>query len=500
MNLVKGILINLVLLLVTVNAMALTGARLIGQSTSGQTAVFNLGMHDGVRDGDFAVIVREVRNPKIRDMRLVPIAHARNVKISSTHSVWILYKILDPKLLVKGQSYLILSESQMLNGRRDPRFGRISVITDKDKVALETQEVLSEDKDRLSKLKTLYPEIMPLHGKESRSSDDGELVDVYGWKKNKNNRFRTALYKSPHQDDFKKQLRLSTFEKVVTAYLKKVNKPDFNYDKFYDEQMKESFTNEFRKRSNFSTEYEKYLSSQKNKSIEDARIYRQLLEKGEGWSEDFSDEDLGLVLKQVSILQERDRRVFVGGDPKRFTLFAGVGLNFTDQQTEKDAAYRREGAYSVDLDLEGIPLLRHETLERLTFDVGFRLNRTAIENDNYNFAVDELSVRGGFNWYPLYSPATYEAACLFFGAYVRSGMATLDSISANNNGRYTVLTMPGFRGGMKYNFKNNVGIRISLSMETIEMDRYKQNTLGSSLPNRTQLFESKMNFALAYLF
>ena len=341
---------------------------------------------------------------------------------------------------------------------------------------------------------------MPLHEKESRSDLDGELVDVYGWKKNRDNRFRTALYKSPYQDDFRKELRISTFEKMVTAYLKKVNNPTFNYDQFYDEQMKLSFSNEFRKRSNFSTKYEAYLSNQSQKSVEDARIYRQLLEKGEGWSEDFSDEDLGGIIKQVSVLQEKDRRAFVSGDPKRFTVFAGAGLNFTDVQTEKDAVYRREGAYSIDLDVEGIPLLKHETLEKLTFDVGLRSNKTAIANDNFNFAVDELSVRAGFNWYPLYSPAAYEAACLFFGAYVRTGTATLDSISANNNGRYTVLTMPGFRGGMKYNLKNNFGFRISLSMETIELDRYKQNTLGSSLPNRAQLFESKMNFAMAYSF
>lgn len=500
MNLVKGILINLVLLLVTVNAWALTGARLIGQSSSGQTALFNLGMHDGVKEGDFAVIVKEIRSLDKRDLRLVPVARARNIKISTSHSVWILYKIFDPAMLVKGQSYLVLSESQMLSGRRDPRFGRISVITDQDKIAFETQQVLSEDKDRLSKLKSLYPEVMPLHEKESRSGLDGELVDVYGWKKNRDNRFRTALYKSPYQDDFRKELRLSTFEKMVTAYLKKVNSPTFNYDQFYDEQMKLSFSNEFRKRSSFSTEYESYLSNQSQKSVEDARIYRQLLEKGEGWSEDFSDEDLGGVLKQVSVLQEKDRRAFVSGDPKRFTVFAGAGLNFTDVQTEKDAAYRREGAYSIDLDVEGIPLLKHETLEKLTFDVGLRSNKTAIAYNNFNFAVDELSVRAGFNWYPLYSPAAYEAACLFFGAYVRTGTATLDSISANNNGRYTVLTMPGFRGGMKYNLKNNFGFRISLSMETIELDRYKQNTLGSSLPNRAQLFESKMNFAMAYSF
>src|SRR5690606_3680111 len=133
-------------------------------------------------------------------------------------------------------------------------------------------------------------------GPETRQDGDGTLVDVEAWKKHKNDRYRTALYKSPHQKDFQRQLRLSTFEKLVTAYVKRVNEPGFNYDAFYDEQMKSDFGNEFRKRSNFSTEYESFLSTQSQKSVADAKLYRSLLEKGESWSEDFSDEELRSTL------------------------------------------------------------------------------------------------------------------------------------------------------------------------------------------------------------
>ena len=488
------------LVVITASAWGLSGARLLSQSGSGQTAVFNLGIHDGVTEGDYAVIVKEIRPLDGRDLRLVPVAKARNIKINTGNSVWILYKIYDRELMIKGQTYLILSESNLLQGRRDPRFGRISVITQKDKAAFEAQQILSNDKDRIAKLKDQYPEIEPMHKSEVRTDDDGTLVDVEGWRKFKDNKYRTALYKSPYQDDFRRELRLVTFEKIVTAYLKKVNEPGFSYDKFYDEQMKSQFANEFRQRSNFSTEYETFLSNQAQKAVSDAKLYRTILEKGDAWSQDFSDEELRVVMNEVSVLQEKDRRSFVVANPNRYSVYLGYGMTFNDAQTEKDAAYRRDGRYSVDLDFEGVPFLKHETLERFTLNTSFRINKTAFESEDKNAALDEMSFTAGINWYPLYSPYAVESPAIFLGTYIRSGWASVESPSANEKSNYTLLSLPGFRAGMKYNFKNNVGLRVALSMETLNLDRYEQSKFQAVLPEQAHVFEGKMNFALAYSF
>jgi hypothetical protein len=501
MNLMRWILIKLVLLVViTTPAWGLSGARLLGLSESGQTALFNLGTYDNAKEGDYAVIVKEIRSLTTRDLRLVPVAKARNIKISTNNSVWILYKFYDAELLVKGQQYLILSESTMLNGRRDPRFGRISVITEKDKTAFQANQTLSDDKDRLSKLKNQYPEIAELHGKETRSDEDGELVDVEGWKKFKGDKYRSALYKSPHAADFQRELRLSTFEKMVTAYLKRVNDPGFNYDQFYDEQKKSEFYNEFRQRSNFSTEYESFLSFQAQKAVADAKLYRSMLEKGESWSEDFSDEELKRILKEVSVLQEKDRREYVMAEPNKYAVYLTYGMEFSDSQTEKDAGYRRDGRYSVETEFEGVPFAKHETLERFTLDATFRINKTAFEAENKNASLDEISVSGGVNWYPLYAPYALEAPAVFLGTYIRSGTASVEAVSVAEKANYTLLSMPGFRGGMRYNFKNNVGLRIALSMETLKLDRYEQSKLGSVLPDQANVVEGKMNFSLLYSF
>lgn len=500
MNLMKGISFLLLMLVVTSNALALSGARLINQSSSGRTVLFNLGIHDGVKEGDYAVIVKEIRNLETRDLRIVPVAKARNVKINTGNSVWILYKIFDSELLIKGDKYLILAESTMLSGRRDPRLGRISVITEKDKVAYQTTEALGDDKDRLSRLKTQYPEVAPVHERDRRSDGDGELLDVEGWKKFKGSKYRTALYKSPYQKDFQRELRLETFQKMVTAYLNKVNEPGFNYDQFYDEQKKDAFANEFRQRSNFNSEYESFLSYQAQKATSDAKLYRSLLEKGESWSEDFSDEELKAVLNSVSVLQEKDRKDFVMSDPNRHTVFLGYGMGFSDSQTEKDTGFRRDHLYQVDLDFETIPIIKHETLERFTLNASVRSNKTAFESENQNVSFDETSFTLGANWYPLYAPYVTEAPVIFLGLYFRSGWGQAVAPTVNEKANYTVLSAPGVRAGMKYNFRNNLGIRLMGTLESMSLDSYEQSKIDAVLPNSTSLPDGKLNFALAYSF
>ena len=489
------------LLMLSVTSLCAWGfseARLIGQSSSGQTALFNLGTHDGLKSGEYAVIVKEIRNLKSRDLRIIPVARARNVKTNPDSSVWILYKIFDPELLVKNDKFLILSESVLLKGRRDPRMGRVTVVGNKNSPAKSAQQILNDDKDRNSKLKHKYLEGDKMHEKESRSDSEVDLVDVDGWEKQGGANHRSALYKSPYAKEFQHAHRLASFEKLVTAYLHQVNNPDFSYDKFYDEQRKSEFS--VRNRSNFATEYENFLASQKKATISETKLYRSLLEKGETWSTEFSDEELRGTLESVSVLQERDRRDYVVSKPNRYTTYFDYGVFLTDPQTSKDSAYQRERRYTAELEFEFVPMIKHETLERFTFDFAFRSNQNAFETNSRNASLDEYSLAGGANWYPLYAPYIVEAPVLFFGTYIRSGFADVVAPGFGEKGRYTVLSLPGFRGGMKYNFKNNLGLRIVASMETLQIERFGKSKTTTNLPDQASIVEGKMGIGFAYSF
>jgi hypothetical protein len=490
----------ILLLVITLPALALTEARLLNQSTSGQTVVFNLGFHDGIKEGDFAIVVKQIRSLENRNLRYLPVAKARNVKMNSDSSVWILYKIFDQELLVKGDKFQVLSESYMLRGRKLPEVGRVSVVTQKDQVKEQANLAVNDDKDRLSKLKDNYETMAETHEVKVLTGTDADLIDLEVWNKNQDSRYRSSLYKSPNKDEWRRQLRLSTFEKLVTAYLKRVNDPTFNYDSFYEKQKKSIFAHEFLENGNYGSEYNTFLRRESAKSTADAKLYRSLLEKGERWSEDYSDEDLRNVLNQVSVLQEKDRRILVISKPTRYSFALDYGFYLTNNQTSKDTAYQRDNRYSTEADFEATPFLRHETLERFTINGTFRLNYTAFEANTYNAYLDEYSLSLGANWYPLNAPYVVESPIFFMGTYVRSGYGKAVAPTVNQKGNYTVQATPGFRVGFKYLMRNNFGIRLLLSMETLKIERYQFSNYNSVLPENANLAEGKMGVALAYAF
>jgi hypothetical protein len=494
------ILSGLLLLVATTGLLAFSEGRLLSQSTSGHTVLFNLGTHDNIKEGEYAVIVKQIRALETKDLRLVLAARARNIKVSTDHSIWIIYHVYDGELLVKGRPYLVFSESNVMQGRKDPTIGRSSVVGAKGKAVQTAKDALSDDKDRISKLKNDYPIAEHVHGKELRSDKDFELLDIEEWEKTGNRRYQTALYRSPHKEEFRKAYRLDLFHKMVAAYAIKVNDPNFNYENFYEYQMRDGASGMFRKGNSVPNEFEQFLYLESKRSSEDARLYRSILEKGESWSQDFSDEELRKVLTSVSSLQEKDRRVMVASKPVRYSMNLDYGVPLNDEQTDADSAYRREKTFAMAADFEVTPFLKHPTLERFTFNFMARVNKSGFAERGSNLNLDEMSVGAGGNWYPLHSPYVAEAPLLFLGAYIRSGKASLDSPISNQSGKYDLSSAPGLRAGMKYLFKNKLGLRIVGSMETLKLDRTSTNTLGSSLPEQASVTEAKLNFGIAYSF
>lgn len=479
---------------------ALNEVRLLNISSSGQTAVFNLGSFDGVKEQDFAVIVKEIRSLDSVDLRLIPVARARNVKINTDASVWILYKVFDPELLVRGDKFLILSETELLNGRRDPRFSRLTTVGRmKQSPTQIAKGGLSNDQKAMVKLKGKYKEGRKLHDEKAIINEDGTLVDLERWEGLKGERYRVALYKSPSQEDFRREMRLATFEKLVTNYLRQINDPNFNYDRFYEEQMRTEYANEFRKQSNSNTEYKSYVEQRSAQYKNDLKIRRFQLENGDVWSEDFSDEELKENLKSISAFQEKDRREYLVANPPKYSVFLDYGFIINDSQTDSDP-YQRNGRASIEAGFEFIPFLKHRTLERFSLFGSLRRNQTAFETDGTNAGVDEVSLTAGANWYPLYTAYTVEAPVFFIGTFLRSGYATVAAPTPGDKANYTVLSVPGLWGGLRYNLRSGVGLRVLAAMETLNLDRYEANKEGSILPDSTRLVEARVSFGLNYMF
>jgi hypothetical protein len=493
------LLSGLIMLLVTSFGLATTEGRLLSQSSSGRTVVFNLGSLDGIRSEDHAVIIKQISDSSSSGLRSLPAARAKIVKTTSTQSILILYQVFDQELLVNGQKYVLLTESNLLKGQNIPSVKRTTIIAPQGEASAIVKSAVADEQDRLAKKADEYQITDRPHEKEFRSDKDFDLIDLEQWEKNKGSRYRTALYKSSNKEEFRKGYRLEAFERIVTAYLARVNDPGFDYDKFYAEQMQEISSNRPKTKSSFNSLYGDFLNKQSQQEVQDAKIYRAILEKGESWSEDFSDEELRKVLNNVSVLQEQGRRKLIASKPLPYNLSFDYGKP-SDAQTNADSTYRRNNLSDFAADFEMMPFNKLESLESFTFNFTLRKTNSAFSNEGSNLDFDNLSASLGANWYVFQTPYLIEEPLFFIGTYLRSGLATVSSPVTGQEAKYSAFGFPGFRTGLRYMFKNNVGLRIVASMESLKLERTQANTLGSSLPGSKSLLESKLALGLSFSF
>ncbi|HLT23109.1 MAG TPA: hypothetical protein VKZ84_06690, partial [Bacteriovoracaceae bacterium] len=302
-----------------------------------------------------------------------------------------------------------------------------------------------------------------------------------------------------NSEQFKRALRLEVFEGLVTRYLQRVNDPDFNYASFYDEQMKKS-DGLTRKRSSFSTAWESYLANKSSSVENNTRLSRTLLEKGERWSEDYSDEELGNILTNISVVQEKERKARVSSSPARFHLALDYGQMVSDHQTKEDTTYTKSNRYAINVDFEVVPVLKHEIWERFTINGQFSTTDDAIGIGARNFDRTDQSFTLGVNWYPFYAPYRVSAINLYVGTFFRAGQSKLRSEIYDEKANYTLLSIPGFRVGLRYTFKNKVSLRFIGSVETVGLERTGSNRYFSELPESITKTDMNLALGLGYSF
>lgn len=271
-------------------------SRLLSQSPTGQTAVFNVGKFDKVFEGDEAVILKNVVPLESKALRVVPVAKARCIKTNSHGSIWILYQISESELLIPGDKFLIMTDTNSLNGQKNPEIGRSTIVSSSNQVEEDVKSFLNDEKDAIAKKSDEYESLGTMHSQEIKSDHDTTMIDVDEWKRSKNLKYRSAIYKSTSKQRFVRSYRLEKFYQLVTDYLNRINDPEFNYEKFFADQMRDASSNEFRNKSYFNSEYENFLYNKSRKSGVEVKLYQSLLKKGEAWSEDFSDEELRQLL------------------------------------------------------------------------------------------------------------------------------------------------------------------------------------------------------------
>jgi len=474
--------------------------RLLSQSASGQTIQLNIGHLEGIKAGEFAAILKPIRNPEEIDLRMVPVGKAKSIKVNSDSSIWIVYRVFDGELLVVGDKFELLTESKMLSGRKKYSISRTEVVGNKKSITKNTYEFLEGDRERLTKLGDKYTTSQQNHGPEDRFSDDFNMVDVSTWEKEKGQAFKTPLYRGPHREEFRRIVRIETFEKLVTNYLKRVNDPKFSYETFYAEQKKDPHLQGFKVKSDYVTEYDNFLEAQSKEKNKEAEIYREMLARGDSWSDNFSDEELRTMLGRVSKVEEKIRRnrvqeyVFT----HQLTISSAVGVY--NNETQDDPSHSKGKGKDFEIGYEFFPFAKVDLWQNWTFFASGRMGSNSLAYQSYNIESNEYSAAFGVNLYPFYAPEVVDKIVPFIGVYGRFGRSSLTNLTSAEKGKYTLVSMPGIHGGVKYQLSNGFAIRIKAAIEKQQLEVIETKYLSTILPDRAELIDAKLGVGIGYAF
>jgi hypothetical protein len=480
----------------------LAETRLLSKSSSGKTVILNIGSLDSVKEGDFGVIMRRLAPQEELKLRVIPVARGRVVKTGKTTSLWYLYEISDSIQLIARDSYIVTTESMTLSGRRLVDSGRLKVISPEEMVESDLNFKQQSDRDLLSKKAERYKAYRSTRQSGERWTRDGVLVDVDEWVSidaKGERKFAKELWRSPYEKDFAEKKRLETFEKLVATYLQKINDPSFDYGKFYAEQARDE-TGEFRLSVASQTQYQAFLEEEREKMKHDSRFYRQLMDKGQAWSEDYSDEELAQVIEKIGITYEQERRKTVSTNLYDWLVQANFGFNLLDNENRVDQANTRPAKWSWSIGGEWFFAPRHESMQRFSLIGSFRNARDGISVGNLNAQFDDYSFHGGFQWHPFHSPFVMGQNIFFVSIGLRSGVVRLSTPSNGDAANYGIFSLPSLSTGIKYNLRSGLGVIFTGSIERSYLEKIRNNRPDVDLPQRAEFIDGRINVGLTKLY
>lgn len=461
-------------------------------SSSGRTLYIDRGSVDGVQDEEYGVLMTK-KEISLGKFVYKPVAKIRSIKTLNRQSVWVAYRVFIPSELVRGNRLMLLSETNLLKGRTELTVKRTSVVTRKNPSA-EVKDFLLEG-DSLAKKKDEYKVINKnVIKKEPHQNKLIDLVDVEAFedKYGDGRLYVSGIYKSPMAEEFVDRKRVHTFEKMVVAFFKKFNDPNFDEKEFYGSEGPQGDSD-----INIYRNYEKDVLANVNRR---KKLYERLRKKGSRWSSKYSDDELSDILGALDADYEFERRRTLLAYKFKYQGYVSFGLNLINNDNINDPETTEQSRFDVEVAAESYFFKKFEELKNFTGEVSLRRAKDSFFGGELNARSTEYSVAGHINWYPFRRPSTIGANIVYFGVLMRYGLSFLTNVTNDEQGNYQVFTLPGFRGGLKYNFTNKFGFRVTAGFEQIRVERLVRNNDIGTLPDRTRYYEGKLAVGLSKFF
>lgn len=477
--------------------------RILQTSTSGKTLLVDRGSWEGVKLNDLAVVIKDVTNAKgYKELR--PILKLRSVKLFDTTSVWVVLQEIEKTELKSNSKIFLLTESELLNGREKLTLKRTKFISHKDKTQKFTEEELKRNNLALSKKRENYRKDRTLHKTKELYDKDVELVDIDQWEKIPGSRTlnHPSLYRSQYAEDFSYRKRVATFEKMVSHFVEKYSDLNFNRENFYADQKRDPIQDEFQEKSLKQTLFDKMVYEDRKDREAAKKLAEEFREKGPGWSDEYSDEELSELVTRAGITNELIRQEEKVMSRFNGQYFLSFGLNIFDNENDLDPNNHQDNRYDLELGMEYFAFKRFDNLlSRFSVEGSFRRSQDGFEANYNNALIEDYSIAGFINYYPFQVPTDVSKNIFYIGLGFRTGYASLSIPSLGEEGSYQLVSFPVLRSGLKYSFSNGYGARLSFTYEKVNLIRIKTNTESiSALQDQLGLTEGKLGISLTKLF
>lgn len=466
-------------------------ARLTQVSSSGKTLLIDRGFHEDIKTGDFGILMAVERVERGKGMRpralYRPAAKIKAIKTYSDSSLWVAYKIFEPARLRANAEFLLLSENALLKGARPLEVKKKILVDRKEKIGQALKSELTGEERELIEKGDNWKVRAHLEKPSPYEEADATLVDLEVWEESAvaGEARAQGFYKGPSAQDFAQRLRVERFEKMAALFMKKRNDPNFTLQNLYEDKGGDKLV------LNPKSE----LRGRKREELRQI-----LLAKGESWSDDYTDEELSELLYNVGAVVERERRQAAGAAFFDYQATLSAGLNLLDNENLNDQRNTESAKYDVEVLLDWFVFKKLPVLRPVVLEGSFRRAQDAFSSNGLNILGEEYSFAFGLTWHPFAPPNAMERNIFFAGLYFRYGWGSYSIPSAGENGVYQVYSFPGLKTGLKYNFQNGYGLRLSASFENILADRIERDVEGGSLPDRVGHLEGKLSVGLSRFF
>lgn len=468
------------------------------KSTSGKTILIDKGSNHKIEFDDYGVLLKKYTEAGKSVFK--PVAKLKAVKVFGETSVWVIFRTFLPEDIQNKARLLLLSESALLNGRTALKIKKSKIVGHKNVIKTQVADGLKEGTEGLSKREHKYGELRKLHDKDKHYDSDANLIDIEAWEdrtKDKNYR-ATAIYKSPYAEEFSKRKRVDTFEKMVVAFIRKYNDPKFTLNFLYQQQEKDPNIDMFTKNNVSGSYFSRYVENEQKQKEKEDKVFKDLMSKGESWSDDYSDEELSELVYNVGAINERERRAVIAAQKFDHQFYGHFGLNLVNNENFNDRNNTTQSKFDLEFAWEYYFLKNLDMLNRFSLEFSGRRAVDAYTiGGGLNATSVEYSLAAQVNWYPFIKPNILERNIVYVGMIIRTGLSRLRLNDTQEEGNYQVTTLPGFRGGVKYNFSNSWGVRLQAGYENINVSRIVRTFDGGLLPDRANFIEGKFSVGLS---